>query len=86
MIAFELATRVFAEVLHNGGDDSIGAPGLWIENGQFDGPVMELTVALHLNDLLRNSSAVGNDLCFVPSGGVICAPTVHINRVTIGGR
>ncbi len=46
----------------------------------------EVTVALHLDDLLKNISAVGNDLRFVPLGGVIGAPTIRIDGVTIGGR
>ena len=68
------------------GDYSIGASGLWIENGHLGAPVTEVTVALHLSDLLKNISAVGNDLRFVPFGGVIGAPTVRIDGVTIGGR
>jgi PmbA protein len=68
------------------GDYSVGASGLWIENGQLTHPVTEVTVALHLDDLLKNISAVGNDLRFVPFGGAIGAPTIRIDGVTIGGR
>jgi PmbA protein len=68
------------------GDYSVGASGLWIENGQLGAPVTEVTLALHLDDLLKNVSAVGNDLRFVPFGGTIGAPTIRIDGVTIGGR
>ena len=64
--------------------------------GQFSDPVVvdydyeimvtDVTVALHLNDLLKNISAVGNDLRFVPFGGVIGAPTIRVDGVTIAGR
>lgn len=68
------------------GDYSVGASGLWIENGQLTHPVTEVTLALHLDDLLKNISAVGNDLRFVPFGGIIGAPTIRIDGVTIGGK
>jgi PmbA protein len=68
------------------GDYSVGASGLWIENGQLTRPVTEVTVALHLNDLLKNITAVGNDLRFVPFGGVIGAPTIRVDGATIAGR
>lgn len=39
-----------------------------------------------LGDLLKNISAVGDDLRFVPFGGVIGAPTIRVDGVMMGGR
>ena len=68
------------------GDCSMGASGLWIENGQLTRPVSGVTVATTLSDLLQNIVAVGNDLRVVPFTGAIGAPTIRVEGVTIGGR
>lgn len=67
------------------GDCSMGASGLWIENGQLTRPVTEVTVATTLPNLLQNIVAVGNDLRVVPFMGIIGAPTIRVEGVTIGG-
>jgi len=67
------------------GDCSMGASGLWIENGQLVRPVSDVTVATTLPDLLRNIVAVGSDLRVVPFYGAIGAPTIRVEGVTIGG-
>ena len=43
------------------GDYSRGAAGFWVENGQIQYPVEEITVAGNLKDVFRNLVAVGND-------------------------
>jgi PmbA protein len=68
------------------GDCSMGASGLWIENGQLARPVTGVTVATTLPDLLQNVAAVGSDLRVVPFAGAIGAPTIRVDGVTIGGR
>jgi len=68
------------------GDCSMGASGLWIENGRLTKPVSGVTVATTLSDLLQNIVAVGDDLRVVPFMGVIGAPTIRVEGVTIGGR
>jgi PmbA protein len=68
------------------GDCSMGASGLWIENGQLVRPVSGVTVATTLPDLLRNVVAVGSDLRVVPFFGAIGAPTIRVEGVTIGGK
>lgn len=68
------------------GDCSMGASGLWIENGQLTRPVSGVTVATTLSDLLRNIVAVGDDLRVVPFFGIIGAPTIRVEGVTIGGK
>lgn len=44
------------------GDYSRGASGFWIENGEIQYPVSEITIAGQLKDMLANIVAVGNDI------------------------
>ncbi len=46
------------------GDYSVGASGLWIENGELAYPVEQITIAGNLKDIFRNVVAIGNDLEF----------------------
>lgn len=64
------------------GDYSRGATGLWIENGELTHAVEEVTIAGNLADMLRNVTAVGNDLAFRSS---IAAPTLRIDGMTLAG-
>lgn len=43
------------------GDYSRGASGFWVENGEIQYPVSEITIAGQLNDMLRNIVAVADD-------------------------
>lgn len=43
------------------GHYSRGAFGFWVENGQIQYPVEEITIAANLKDMLRNVVAVGSD-------------------------
>ncbi|HLJ57574.1 MAG TPA: metallopeptidase TldD-related protein [Chthonomonadaceae bacterium] len=65
------------------GDYSRGAAGLWIENGAFTFPVQEITIAGNLRDMLRNITALGNDLVF---RSATAAPTLRIDGMTIAGE
>ncbi|MDX1995406.1 MAG: TldD/PmbA family protein [bacterium] len=67
------------------GDCSMAASGVWIENGKLTHPVNGVTLATTLPDLLRNVTAVGSDLRFVPFFGAIGSPTVRVDNMTIGG-
>lgn len=67
------------------GDCSMGANGLWIENGKLTRPINGVTVATTLNDFLKNVSEVANDLRVMPFFGAIGAPTVRVENVTVGG-
>ncbi|MBL8117321.1 MAG: TldD/PmbA family protein [Anaerolineae bacterium] len=67
------------------GDCSMGANGLWIENGKIVGPVGGVTVATTLDGFLNNITQVGNDLRMVPFFGSIGVPTLRVDNVTIGG-
>jgi PmbA protein len=64
------------------GDYSRGATGLWIENGTLTHAVEEITIAGNLGEMLRNVTAIGNDLVF--RGSVAC-PTLRIDGMTIAG-
>jgi PmbA protein len=64
------------------GDYSRGATGLWIDDGQLTHAVEEVTIAGKLADMLRNVTAIGNDLIF---RGSVASPTVRIDGMTIAG-
>ena len=64
------------------GDYSRGATGLWIENGQLTHAVEEITIAGNLAEMLRNVTAIGNDLVF---RGSVASPTLRIDGMTIAG-
>jgi len=64
------------------GDYSRGATGLWIENGVLTHAVEEVTIAGNLAEMLRNVTAIGNDLEF---RGAVASPTLRIDGMTIAG-
>jgi len=64
------------------GDYSVGASGLWIENGELAYPVEQITIAGNLKDIFRNVVAIGNDLDFRSSGAV---PTLRVDGMTVAG-
>lgn len=64
------------------GDYSRGATGLWIEKGQLTHAVEEVTVAGNLKEMLRNVTAIGNDLVF---RSAVASPTLRIDGMTVAG-
>ncbi|MHA6608099.1 metalloprotease PmbA [Photobacterium damselae] len=44
------------------GDYSRGAAGFWVENGEIQFPVSEITIAGNLADMMKNIVAVGSDI------------------------
>ncbi len=64
------------------GDYSRGATGLWIENGHLTHAVEEVTIAGNLAEMLRNVTAIANDLEF---RGSVASPTLRIDGMTIAG-
>lgn len=44
------------------GDYSRGAAGFWVENGEIQYPVSEITIAGNLKDMLRNMACIGSDI------------------------
>ena len=64
------------------GDFSRGAAGFWVEDGALAYPVDELNVAGRLPEMLTGIDAVGDDAHFFDT---VSAPTIRVNRMTIGG-
>jgi PmbA protein len=65
------------------GNYSMGAAGLWIENGELAFPVEEITIAGDLRDMLTSVEAVGNDLLAL---GETFAPTLLIGKMVVSGE
>ena len=64
------------------GDYSRGAAGFWVENGEIQFPVQEVTIAGNLRDMFRQVVAVGNDL---ELRGNIRTGSVLIEKMTVAG-
>ena len=64
------------------GDYSRGAAGFWVENGEVQYPVHEVTIAANLKDILRRIAATGDDH---DQRGNVIAPSVLIERMTVAG-
>ncbi|MFZ5943379.1 MAG: TldD/PmbA family protein [Bacillota bacterium] len=64
------------------GDFSLGASGIWIENGEFTVPVRGIAIAGNIKDILQNIDKVADDLTFFVGKG---SPTIRINNISISG-
>ncbi len=64
------------------GDYSKGVFGYWVENGEIQYPVDEITVAGNLRDMFAGIVAVGND---VDTRGSIRTGSIWVNNMTIAG-
>jgi PmbA protein len=64
------------------GDYSRGAAGFWVQNGEIQYPVEEITVAGNLKDMFRNIVGVGSD---VDLRGNIRTGSILISDMTIAG-
>lgn len=78
---------VVTELLGHGinpvtGDYSRGAAGYWVENGEIQFPVEEITIAGNLKDMFKQIVAVGNDVLI--QGSKQCG-SVLIERMTVAG-
>ena len=65
------------------GDYSRGAAGFWVENGEIQHPVEEITIAGNLKDMFLGIVAVGNDL--LVQGSKQCG-SILVNNMTIAGE
>ncbi|KAF1070848.1 MAG: Metalloprotease PmbA [Pseudomonas citronellolis] len=65
------------------GDYSRGAGGYWVENGEIQFAVQEVTIAANLRDLFRNIVAIGNDL---ETRGNLHTGSVLIERMMVAGN
>ena len=64
------------------GDYSRGASGFWVENGEIQYPVEEITIAGNLAEMFMNIGAIGND---VDGRGNIQCGSILIENMTIAG-
>jgi PmbA protein len=70
-------------VNHVTGDYSRGAAGFWVEHGEIQYPVEEITVAGNLKDMYRRIAAVGNDVLVQGSRQ---SGSILIENMTVAGR
>ena len=75
--------------LHSGanqisGDFSLGARGFLIEGGQITRPVSQITVAGNFFELMKNVTAVANNLSFTFSS--VASPDLLIGKLSIAGK
>lgn len=64
------------------GDYSRGASGFWVEDGQIQHPVEEITIAGNLKQMYRDVSRVGSD---VDTRGNLRSGSILIDGVTVAG-
>lgn len=65
------------------GDYSRGAAGFWIERGEIQFPVEEITIAGNLKDIFQNLAAVGTD---VDRRGNIRTGSILVGNMTVAGN
>ncbi|MNP15792.1 peptidase PmbA [compost metagenome] len=64
------------------GDYSRGAAGYWVENGEIQFAVQEVTIAGNMKDMFQQIVAIGNDL---ETRSNIHTGSVLIERMTVAG-
>jgi len=78
-----LVTELMGHGVNNvTGDYSRGAAGFWVENGQLDYPVEEVTIASNLRDMFNGIVEIGNDIDL--RGSIRCG-SILIDNMTIAG-
>ena len=65
------------------GEFSVGASGIWIENGKKAYPVKGVAIAGNIIDILKSVTALGGDLRFF---GKIGAPSLLISELMVSGE
>ena len=65
------------------GDYSRGAAGFWVENGELQYPVAEVTIAGNLKQMLRTIVSIGDD---VDVRGSIRTGSILLEEMTIAGE
>jgi PmbA protein len=79
-----LVTELLGQgVNHVTGDYSRGAAGFWVEHGEIQYPVEEITIAGNLKDIYRQIVAVGNDVLI--HGSRQCG-SILIENMTVAGE
>ncbi|MDH0688912.1 metalloprotease PmbA [Stutzerimonas stutzeri] len=65
------------------GDYSRGAGGYWVENGEIQFPVQEVTIAGNLRDMFRQIVAIG---CDIETRGNVRTGSVLVERMMVAGK
>ncbi len=65
------------------GDYSRGAAGFWVEGGQIQYPVEEITIAGNMKDMLKGIVAVGNDALMQ---GSKISGSILVDRMSVAGE
>lgn len=65
------------------GDYSRGAGGFWVENGEIQYPVHEITIAATLQDMFKNIVALGNDMDI--RANIRCG-SILLDQMTVAGQ
>jgi len=65
------------------GDYSRGAAGFWVENGEIQYPVEEITIAGNLKDMLKNIVAIG---CDIECRGNVRTGSILVEQMSIAGE
>jgi PmbA protein len=65
------------------GDYSRGAAGFWVEKGEIQYPVHEITIAGNLRDMFKGLVAVGND---INARGTIRTGSIWLDKMMIAGE
>lgn len=65
------------------GNYSRGVAGFWVENGEIQYPVEEITIAGNLKDMYKNIVAVGNDVDY---RGNIWTGSILIEKMSLAGE
>ncbi|NOS87507.1 MAG: metalloprotease PmbA, partial [Methylococcaceae bacterium] len=65
------------------GDYSRGAAGFWVERGEIQYPVEEITIAGNLKDMYKNLVAVGNDVDY---RGNVRTGSILLDKMSIAGE
>jgi PmbA protein len=65
------------------GDYSRGASGFWVENGEIQYPVEEITIAGNLKDIYKNIVSVGSDVDY---RGNIRTGSILVEQMAIAGE
>jgi PmbA protein len=64
------------------GDYSRGAAGFWVENGELQFPVAEVTIAGNLSEMFKGIAAVGDD---IDTRGGVRVGSILLDQMTIAG-
>ncbi|QLB44737.1 metalloprotease PmbA [Mannheimia pernigra] len=79
-----LVTEMLGSAINNvTGEYSRGAAGFWVENGEIQYPVAEITIAGQLQDMYKNLIAVGDD---IEHRSNIQTGSILLEKMTVSGE